>query len=255
MDRRSRITDSWESSSKWYDKIVGHEGHYYHEQVILPKLLKLFGNEPLKLVDLACGQGILSRHLPKNSEYLGIDISPSLVKAAQKKNTNPKHRFLTADASKPLPVREKDFSHATIILALQNIEKPDAVLKNASSLLKPDGKLFLVLSHPCFRIPRQSSWQLDAEKKIQYRRIDRYLSPLKIPIQTHPGHGKDSPSTWTYHHPLSAYTSWLKEAGFVIEQMEEWCSDKKSEGKMAKIEDRSREEFPLFLTIIAKKGH
>ena len=45
----------------------------------------------------------------------------------------------------------------------------------------------------------------------------------------------------------------LKEAGFFIELNEEWCSDKKSTGKMAKVENRCRSEFPLFLTFVAKK--
>jgi hypothetical protein len=37
--------------------------------------------------------------------------------------------------------------------------------------------------------------------------------------------------------------------------MEEWCSDKKSEGAAARMEDRARKEFPLFLTILASKVH
>jgi hypothetical protein len=42
--------------------------------------------------------------------------------------------------------------------------------------------------------------------------------------------------------------------GFLIEKMEEWISDKKSEGGRAKIEDKARAEFPLFLAIKAIKN-
>ncbi|MFS8563077.1 MAG: hypothetical protein LVR00_01585 [Rhabdochlamydiaceae bacterium] len=126
-------------------------------------------------------------------------------------------------------------------------------MKNAHLLLKPQGKLLIVLNHPCFRIPRQSSWGVDEPKKLQYRRIDRYLSPLKIPIQTHPGKQHDSQETWSFHHPLSDYTRWLQEAGFTIEIIEEWISDKTSTGGHAKMENRSRAEFPLFLAILACK--
>jgi hypothetical protein len=110
-----------------------------------------------------------------------------------------------------------------------------------------------VLNHPCFRIPRQSSWGVDLEKKIQYRRIDRYFSSMKIPIQSHPSKGAQSSHTSSFHHSLSRYVQWLKQTGFVIETMDEWCSDKKSTGKHAKMEDTSRAEFPLFLAIVAKK--
>ncbi|MBI2743303.1 MAG: class I SAM-dependent methyltransferase [Chlamydiales bacterium] len=252
MKKEVRGEDSWESSNRWYDKIVGPKGHYYHQRVVLPgvmKLLNLSATSENKLLDLACGQGVLSRHLPRGTGYLGVDASPSLIQAAERQKQEASHHFKVADLKLPLSIKERDFSHATIILALQNIAEPQMVLKNAASLLKKGGRFILVLSHPCFRIPRQSSWQIDQQKKIQFRRIDRYYSPLEIPIQTNPSHGDESASTWTYHHPLSSYSLWLKEAGFVIEQMEEWLSDKKSVGPTATMENRSRQEFPLFLAL------
>ncbi len=80
-----------------------------------------------------------------------------------------------------------------------------------------------------------------------------YSSPLKIPIQTHPGSTDRSSDTWSFHFPLSSYASWLQEAGFVIETIAEWHSDKISTGAKARIENRSRKEFPLFLTLSALK--
>ena len=77
------------------------------------------------------------------------------------------------------------------------------------------------------------------------------MTPLKIPIQTHPSQQDLSPSTWSFHRPLSAYSAALKQAGFMIDQIEEWCSDKQSIGKMASMENRSRKEFPLFLALSA----
>lgn len=243
---------SWENSHSWYDKTVGEKGHYYHQSVIFPKALKLLElKKGDKLLDLACGQGVLSRQLPLQVGYLGVDASTSLIKQA--KHYASTRNFLVGDVTQTLKTPEKDFSHATIILALQNIEHPQLVLRNASNHLKSQGKLLIVLNHPCFRIPRQSSWGIDEAKKLQYRRVDRYLSPLKIPIQTHPGRQKDSQETWSFHHSLSDYSLWLKEEGFSIELIEEWVSDKQSTGGHAKMENRSRAEFPLFLTILASK--
>ncbi|MBS0630007.1 MAG: class I SAM-dependent methyltransferase [Verrucomicrobia bacterium] len=245
---------SWESSAKWYDEAVGEKGHYYHEHVIFPNLLRLMGlaktSDP-KVLDVACGQGILARQLPKGVIYTGIDISPSLIQSAKEKADKKHHRFLVQDATLQMVLPERDFTHATVILALQNIEGVLQVLKNIHRHLIPGGKLFIVLNHPCFRIPRQSSWGIDEAKKLQYRRVDCYLSPLEIPIQTHPGKN-DAVQTLSFHHPLMSYTKWLKEAGFVILEIEEWISDKKSTGAKARMENRSREEFPLFLTLVCK---
>lgn len=248
MDKRT----DWETSSRWYDDLVGSEGHYYHQHVVIPGTLKLLGLKPnAKVLDLACGQGILARALPKDIPYCGIDGSASLIKAAKKLDHNNLHLFLEGDITKALPIDDK-FSHATIILALQNLDRPDLALKEAAKNLLPEGKLIIVLNHPCFRIPRQSHWGVDESKKLQYRRIDRYLTPLQIPIQTHPGK-KESVQSLSFHHSLSDMSRFLFEAGFAIELLEEWTSNKQSTGKNAKMENRAREEFPLFLAIKAKK--
>ena len=246
---------SWETSSSWYDKIVGAKGHYYHQQVIIPRLLKLLGDKPAHLLDLACGQGILSRHVPKTTRYVGVDASASLIKAAKTYSKQEGHTFLVHDLTQPVTLPSNTFTHAVCILALQNIESPLPLLRTAHAHLQPSAPFILVLNHPCFRIPRQSSWGQDPQKKLQYRRIDRYMSPLKIPIQTQPSKQDASEETWSFHHPLSYYTGLLKKSGFAIETIEEWCSDKKSIGKNAAMENRSRQEFPLFLTITARKNY
>ncbi len=246
----SAAKTSWEPVQKWYHGLVGEEGHYYHRQIILPGVLRLLG-QPKSVLDLGCGNGILARYLPKETHYMGIDAAPSLIKAAKKNDTVSNHQYLLADITKPFKLEAHRFSHATLILAAQNLEFPLKAFQNAKNYLEPGGKFILVVNHPCFRIPRQSSWEIDENKKIQYRRLDRYLTSLKIPIQAHPGKGELSPSSVSFHYPLSSFAQWLSEAGFAIDWMEEWCSDKVSIGKAAKMENRAREEFPLFLAIRA----
>ncbi len=247
---------SWEAVEKWYDTLVGEDGHYYHQSLIVPNILSLFNSSSestISLLDVCCGQGVLARSIPSRVLYTGIDLAQPLIDKAKQLNTNQSHRFVRGDVTKKFPFQEKEFDFACMILALQNIEDPLAVFKNTSRCLKLGGRFIIILNHPCFRIPRQSSWKVDSEQKIQYRRIDRYMSPMKIPIQTHPGKGKKSDQTWSFHHSLSDYSRWLREAGFFIEQIEEWCSNKISQGTAAKMENRSRAEIPLFMAIVAMK--
>lgn len=243
---------SWESVSDWYGDLVGDGGHYYHEHVILPKLPKLLNlRKDSKLLDLACGDGILGRTLAKGIDYVGIDISEGLIGQAKTKDNDKKHRYHVGDATLPLNVEGK-FSHASVLLALQNIEHPENVFANLAKCMEKNGTCVVVINHPCYRIPRQSSWGVDESKKMQYRRIDRYMTPMNIPIQSHPSKGMQSAQTLSFHRPISDYTRWLTESGFVIDALEEWCSDKKSTGGNSRMENRAREEFPLFMVIRAR---
>lgn len=241
---------NWDSSEKWYSSCVGEKGHYYHQTVVLPNALRLLGNFQ-SLLDLGCGQGVLVRHLPEKVDYVGVDQSKELIASAKKMSKE--KQFIVADASGELPIEKKDFERAAFILSLQNMENGEQALQTAGRHLKKKGRLLIVLNHPCFRIPRQTNWDIDEQMKLQYRRINSYMSAQEIPIQTHPGKGKESETTYSYHHPISTYSNWLQKQKFSIISIEEWCSDKKSEGAKARMEDRARKEIPLFLAILASK--
>lgn len=260
MNNISRKDTSWQKVGQWYDSIVGYWGHHYHQQVIIPNVLRLLQLQKSSLLlDLACGQGVLARHIPKEVFYVGVDGAKSLIQEALGYHArDQKRKFFLGDITKPLPI-PKDiangqlFTHSTILLALQNIERPDLVLQEVKPHLAPNATLVLVLNHPCFRIPRQSHWGFDEATKTQYRRMNSYMSEQKIPIQAHPSKKADSETSWSFHHPLSYYFKCLQEAGFAVTALEEWCSDKTSTGKASSWENRARSEFPLFLAIRAVK--
>lgn len=247
-----RKDTSWKQVGKWYDEIVSKGGHTYHQEVIFPKLKEWHRFQKGDAVlDLGCGQGILARQLPKGVSYLGIDLAKPLIEKAKGYSN---HSFKVGNVSEPLGIDKKDFSHVYIILALQNMERGDEAIKNGLDHLKVGGKITLVLNHPCFRIPRQSAWGIDEGKKLQYRRVDRYLSPLEIPIQMHPSQKEKSEKTFSYHYPLSTYVDWLRQGGATVTRLEEWHSPKTSTGKFAKMENRARAEFPLFLALEGTKS-
>ena len=253
MDKRKK--ESWDSSEGWYSRIVGEKGHYYHQSVVLSSSLRLLGLKGKgSLLDLGCGQGVLARDIPAEIDYWGADYSKALIDTAKKLTKRARAQFVVADVEDQLPIDKMDFDWACFILSLQNMENQHRAIATASRHLKKGGKLLIVLNHPCFRIPRQSAWGVDEQAKLQYRRLNLYMSPQKIPIQTAPSKGEQSSVTYSYHYPLSDYTTWLQKEDLLIETMEEWCSDKKSEGTKAKMEDRARREFPLFIAILAVKN-
>lgn len=241
---------TWDSSTKWYTSCVGEKGHYYHQKVVIPNVLKMLGTFR-SLLDLGCGQGVLARHLSEEIQYVGVDQSKELIGAAKKLSKD--RKFIVSDVTKSLTLEKRDFDFATFILCLQNIDDGQKAICTAHKHLRKGGKLLIVLNHPSFRIPRQSSWGVDEKLKLQYRKLNAYMSNKEIPIQTSPSKGAASKTTFSYHHPLSTYFKWF-EGKFSVTKLEEWCSDKVSTGAKAKMENRARAEFPLFLTLLAEKG-
>jgi len=212
---KQKTQTSWQQVSPWYNKLVGSDGHYFHEHVVIPGVLRLLSLESSSsLLDLGCGQGILAKKIPAIARYLGLDAAAGLVRAAAATVKKPNYSFMVRDVTKPLEEPEEKFSHATIILALQNMEQPEGTIQNAAKQLQTGGKLVIVLNHPCFRIPRQSGWGIDEKTKLQHRWINRYASSFKIPIEMHPGQ-RSSAVTWSFHHSLHDYSSMLVQAGFL----------------------------------------
>ena len=182
----------------------------------------------------------------------GVDAAPSLIKRARAYPSRRPIRYISADAA---DLRDLGpFDAACSILALQNMEHLPEVCRSVSRVLRPDGRMLWVLNHPCFRIPRQSAWGWDEDRKIQYRRVDAYASPMNIPIVMHPGQAK-SESTVSFHKNLTDLMAPAFAAGFSLAGFQEWCSNKASEtGPRARAENRARDEFPLFVAMLWKKA-
>ncbi|MDO8442907.1 MAG: class I SAM-dependent methyltransferase [bacterium] len=250
---------SWGKVAGWYSDLLEKEEGTYQKDLILPNLIRLMDIKRGDVVlDLACGQGFFSREFLKaGAKVMGVDVARELIHLAseitKKEMPDAKAEFITSPADDLSFIKEKSIDKIVIVLAIQNIENVAGVFKECQRVLKPSGKLFLVLNHPAFRIPKQSSWQWDEKTNDQYRRIDQYLSESKIEIQMHPG-DKPEEKTISFHRPLQYYFKFLGKNGFAVDRLEEWNSNKKSQpGPRAKAEDKIRKEIPIFMFLEAIK--
>ncbi len=242
----------WGHVAEWYDTHLDG-ADTYHAKVVTPHLMRLVGEGAgKKALDIACGQGYFTRALVERGfETTGADIAEELIASAKK--AGPVHaKYVVAPAEK-MPFLNGEFDVATCVLALQNIKNLHGACEEASRVLKVGGTYIVVLNHPAFRIPKQSAWGWDDAHKVQFRRLDRYLSESHVEIDMHPGSDKKE-HTLSYHRPLQVYVKAFSKAGFAITGMEEWNSHRESEkGPRKDAEDRARKEFPLFLCVVAKK--
>lgn len=245
----------WEHVSGWYSEYLKQPGTLQSE-VIFPGALRLLNpKDGGRYLDLACGEGSFTRLLSKHHRVrlVGLDAAPSLIRQAKAKAPKDAEYFVgdATDFARVLPVHE--FDGMTCILAIQNIDPIDPVFRDAAGVLKPGAAFVIVMNHPCFRQPRQSGWGWDETRKLQYRRVDKYLASYEVPIAAHPGSAPEI-KTFSYHRPLSAYAAALARHGFTIDALKEWTSPKISDsGPKARAENAARQEIPLFLALKAVK--
>lgn len=246
---------SWNKVAKWYGSHL-QEKDTFQDALVFPGALKLLApKQGARYLDIACGEGSFAKMVvDAGGQVVGVDAAPSLIKRAQSRQLRGA-MFYTGDATRLRNVvRENDFDGAVCILAIQNISHMSKLFADTSTLLKKGAPFVIVMNHPVFRIPRQTSWGWDESKKMQYRRIDSYMTQSEIPIQMNPG---DNPKlkTFSYHRPITTYISELVSAGFIIDGIEELTSHRVSDsGPRAKAENRTRNEIPMFMTIRARKA-
>ena len=249
-----RASSSWEKSADWYDDIIGEHGSELYRRVVIPGALGLLQPKSgEKIIDLGCGQGVFSRALAtKQCDVTGVDVSLSLIERAKEYKSRAPINYVVRDAAM---VRDLGvFDAASAILCVQNMPRLDEVCRACATVLKPGGRMLWVMNHPCFRIPKKTSWGYDEEQNIQYRRLDAYGSQLRLPIVMHPGQ-KKSETTLSFHLNLTDLMATAFSAGFVLAGLEEWISDKQSEpGPRAKAENVARMEFPLFMGLLWRKA-
>lgn len=246
---------SWGKVAEWYNEYLEETEDSYQRQVILPNLLRLLDiKKGSRLLDIACGQGFFSREFAKaGAAVVGADLARDLILKAQELSPN-SIEYHVAPAHKLTFAKDATYDVATVVLAIQNIENIAEVFAEAARVLKPGGRLVLVMMHPAFRIPQGASWGWDEENKVQYRRVDRYLSQSRAELVVHPGK-KASAKTISYHRSLQDFSKALFKAGFAVTRLEEWISHKESQkGPRQKAENTARKEIPLFLMLEARRG-
>jgi SAM-dependent methyltransferase len=248
----------WDPVAAWYDKLVGESGSDYHQNVILPATLRMLEIQAGEaVIDVCCGQGVLVRPLleEKIGRFTGVDASRRLIESANSRHgLDPRVGLVVADACLPGSWADGSYDAATCIMAVHDVPDIAGMFSNIFRALKPGGRAVMVFMHPCFRIPRKTHWGWDGDQKIQYRRLDSYGTPLKIPITTHPGKGTGE-QTHFHHRPLADLLTTIGKSGLAVVACDELYSHRRSQasGPFSKAEHFAAGEFPMFIALKAVK--
>ena len=255
--RKSRrgSSESWDAVAGWYTGWVGPDGSKHHRHIAIPCVVELLcPRAGERILDIGCGTGALAPHIARaGASYIGVDSSTRLIAFAARHHSAC-GQFVSGDATKlgkVAALSERSFDGAVFLLSIQDIEPLDTALQNAAWALKPGARLVLLMTHPCFRVPRQSGWGWDDKRRLRFRRIDRYLTRLDVPMQTYFGRAG---TTRSYHRPLEDYARALVSNGFVIDALREITGEALAPRRNeSHAEAMARREIPLFLAIRANR--
>lgn len=241
-----KTPSGWDVIAHWYDGWVGKNGSEHHRRLALPATLNLLDPQAnQRILDIGAGTGVLAKAVhAAGAQYTGIDVSPQLIQKA--KQYHGKYgRFIVGDARQlRRHVEKASFDACVFLLSIQDMNPLEQVIGNATYALRDGGILVIVMTHPCFRIPRQSGWGFDDTRQLQFRRIDRYLTPLNVPMKQH-----KQGTTISFHRPLSAYINTLAGCGLLIDQLDEITTYEAGENRS---QQRANDEIPLFMGLRAR---
>lgn len=130
----------------WAESVAGRmELHYSPGRTWEATARALIGLLELgDVVDLACGDGVLSELLAGQARSVtGVDISATVVAAARKRLGHVANvRFVDADMH-ALPLPTAAFDHVFLMHALAYTREPKRALTEAARLLRPGGRLVI----------------------------------------------------------------------------------------------------------------
>jgi SAM-dependent methyltransferase len=191
----------------------------------LPALLELIGEPGRRTLDLACGEGRLSRVLAERGHVVvGVGVPPVLSAAARA--AAPRIDVLDGDAA-AIPLEEGAVDLVVCSMALLNFDDMDAAVREVARVLEPGGRFCFSTVHPMTSLKDGADYF--AERTYEETRTRAGLT-----------------MTFTdRHRPLRAYADALERAGFLLQALREPVPDAEHIAREPDVERWTRR--PVFL--------
>lgn len=139
----------------------------FRQYYIMPYTLEKLGEvQGKQVLDLGCGEGGYARALSKQGAVVtAVDCSETfttyVANKAREESLNIK--ALCRNANELTGIADNTFDVVLCSMMLMDIEDLDGTLKEIYRVIKPNGRVFISILHPCFK-PKESKWILEDDK-------------------------------------------------------------------------------------------
>jgi len=223
------VDPAWDRLAAWRDRQMGEDGDLWHRAIIDPVLLDVLGPvRGLRVLDLACGNGYLTRRFARDgaARSVGVDRSTRTLAFARRRERrlSTGAEFRQADSAHLVRFADGSFDRVVANMALMDLPDLDRTVREVGRVLAPDGHFVFSIGHPCFDLDDRSLWEIERRPYENpgtvWRKVSRYQeervgrAPWRLP---------DGSFVYTrsYHRTLATYVRCLRAAGLALVRLEE----------------------------------
>jgi 2-polyprenyl-3-methyl-5-hydroxy-6-metoxy-1,4-benzoquinol methylase len=216
---------AWDAAADAWDEFVETGLDYWRTDLHGPSLLAACGEVAgVRVLDLGCGQGWFSRQLAAHgANVVGIDLSEAQLANARRHETlHPlgityHHLDATMIASHWPP---ESFDLITACMSLHDTPHAGEILRAARHLLPPRGHMAFSIPHPVTAGPN-TGWAPTADRSKGQRWMDHYFAMVPAVLHWRMTRLTRHWSTPHWHRTSSEWSTLIRDAGLVIERIEE----------------------------------
>lgn len=138
----------WSGLSEWWRSELGDDPAY--EADVTPLILHLLSASPgERILDAGCGEGrLMARIASMGAQPIGVDISQDLLETASEFGPVVQHALPSLST-----FRDESFDGALISLVIEHLEDEQMLLAELGRVVRPGGRLAVVVNHPVFTAP------------------------------------------------------------------------------------------------------
>jgi 2-polyprenyl-3-methyl-5-hydroxy-6-metoxy-1,4-benzoquinol methylase len=217
--KHDNSTKSWNNlGDEWIELAQTGESRMVF---IMPYMIEIMGDvQGKKILDLGCGEGGYSRELQKRgAEVVAVDCSEKVIgyAAEQAEREGLSIQHFMRNSNDLYDFDDSTFDIVLCSMMLMDCEDFEGTVKEAVRVLKPSGKMFVSVLHPCFNgnheegIGRQGT---GIEREVV---IKNYFAPTKWEAPLYKG---SIPVLW-HHRSLEDYVKAFVKCGLTIVDLNE----------------------------------
>ena len=151
-DPNQTTLKGWNATAKFWDERFGDEGNRFTNELVWPAINELLAPQAgQRIVELACGNGVISRKMAKlGAQVVASDFSSVFIQCAKERWTGDRIQYHVLDATQEEDLKTlgtNQFDAAVCSMALFDIADIQPIFPAVKRMLKPNAPFVLSLIH------------------------------------------------------------------------------------------------------------